>query len=177
MKKKGQSIFGISFGALISIILIMMILVISVYAINHFLKLSRCSQVGMFYSDLEDEVIKAWPSSGSYRGEYVGELPSAGLLATGAEVVCFGNLTIGSTNYGNMQDKIKNEFYAPEENNVFIYPPGSACSGKLSYYHLTCEGSECLKVTDFFCSQIDEKGKVKIQIEKRPTDSQVTIKP
>lgn len=177
MRKKGQSVLGLSFGALISIILIIMIVVIAIYAINHFMKLSQCSQVGSFYNELEKEVIKAWPSSGNYRGEYTGKVPKGGILRSDAEVVCFGNLEGSATSLSaSFQTELRDEIFAPKDRNVFIYPPESACGGDFYSYKVTCQGSECLNVDDFFCVPVQENGDVTIFMQKTPTDSQVTIR-
>lgn len=176
MKRKAQSVLGISFGALISIMLIILILVVAIYAINHFLKLQQCTQVGSFYQDLEDEIIKAWPSTGTYRGEYVGNIPKGGLLRTDVNVVCFGNLTIGAESLSEkFQQDFETEYFAPKDHNIFIDPPASACGGDFFSYKLTCQGSNCLNVDRFFCVSVPQNGDVPVFIEKTTRDSQVTI--
>jgi len=63
--KKAQEVFGMSFGVIFSIILIVFILVVAGIAINHFLGLKKCTQLGLFIEDFANEggdIDKAWNS-------------------------------------------------------------------------------------------------------------------
>lgn len=176
MGKRGQEVMGISFGMLISIIIIIAIVAVSFYAINHFLKLNKCSQVSLFYQDMKDEVSDAW-AHGNYRGVFEGKLPSSGILSTGIEEVCFGNLTDSATgvNLARRQE-FKINYGAPESHNIFAYPPENACSGKFYSYELRCNDSPCTNFPKFFCVNVID-GKVSINITKTSTERAVTIKP
>jgi hypothetical protein len=175
MKKRGQEVTGISFGMIISIIIIIAIVAVSVYAINHMRKVSQCSQVSLFYEDIKNEVSEAW-THGGYKNVYEGKLPSSGILSTGVKEVCFGNLTIPAPNYGVRRDYFRDEMGALESKNIFMYPAESACSSKFYSYELKCNGSPCVNFPEFFCVNVTD-GKVPVTIEKASTDRRVTIKP
>ena len=90
--RKGQEIMGMSVGTIFSIFIIAVIIAVAIYAIVHFLGINKCTNIGLFYEDLQDEVDKAW-AGGRYSATYESPLDSTGALKTGVEEVCFGNLT------------------------------------------------------------------------------------
>lgn len=165
--KRGQGIFGMSYGAIFSIFVIIFIVSVAFIAIKHFIGLNRCTQVGFFYDDLQKEVEKAW-ASGRHDSTYEGNIPTSGIFSGDITHICFGKLT--ST--GGPQDAqtldMKNELIdefgliSPEDDeNVFIYPPKEACDGSLFAYSLKCRNgnSDCLVVGDdtFFCEPVNKK--------------------
>lgn len=78
--KKGQ--LKISFGMIFSIVLIIIFLALAFYVIPKFLDFQRKAQVGLFITDLQDEVDKMWQGShGSVEQTYS--------LPTKIEFVCF----------------------------------------------------------------------------------------
>lgn len=159
-KKKAQ--LDISFGFIFGIIVIIAIIAISFYVITHFLRLSKCTQTGTFYSDLQAEVDNAWAGS-IISKTFSGSLPS------NIQSVCFGNLTLG--NPSNV-DKPKYEALIRFKNlgkNTFLYPANAACNSQLANYNLNNA-----KISRFFCSNNND-GKVSIKISKNATDDLVTI--
>jgi hypothetical protein len=111
------------------------------------MKLNKCTQAGLFYDDLENE-IKLAHRSGDYENYYEVNVPSS------IEYACFGDL-----NYPNaptadkrIQDKLKD---VPNlrngENNIYLYPPKEACDGDLGGYFIKevdIDGFFCVPVID-----------------------------
>lgn len=184
--KKAQEIFGMSFGTIFSIIIIVFIISVAFFAIRHFVGLSKCTNIGLFYDDLREEVKDAWTStSGRYRDEFTLKLPKSGIFGTGIQYVCFGKLS-GATGSGTISEQNKNSLiddfdYDPAGNyNVFMYPPNVGCDQSLSAIYLKCGSSDCVntKISDvdqFFCKPIEDDGTVKIWLNKESTDYQVSI--
>ena len=93
MKKRfnirGQSVMGMSFGVIFSIILIIFIIVVAGIAIRTFLSTGDCARIGIFLNENDKTsfrfaVEKAWKSSG-ITFDYDAKLPSS------LEYVCFAN--------------------------------------------------------------------------------------
>ena len=114
--KKGQEIFGMSFGMIFSIIITIFIIAVAFFAIRHFLGINECAQIGLFYEDLQNEVNRAW-SSGTYVQRYYGQsLPGS------IKAVCFGKLEgeIDIT-YSEFYDEFQT-IYSSQDANIFFYP-------------------------------------------------------
>ena len=165
--KKAQTIFGLSFGAIFSIIIIIAIIGVGFFAIKHFLNLNKCTKIGFFYQDLQDEADRAW-TSGIYRGDFKGELPSSGIFKTGVEQVCFGKLSQSSTS--SLKAMLSNNYDFPDTANVFLYPPENACEFELASFNL-----KHVQTRDFFCIQV-VNGVAPVQLEKDVSDSAVLLK-
>src|SRR3989338_772214 len=90
MKKKGQESIGMSYGFIMSLIIIIVIVVVAIFAIQKFLGLNQCAKAGLFFDDFQEEVDRAW-NSNRFVGYFEGTPPQ------GTDFVCFGNLTIDST--------------------------------------------------------------------------------
>ena len=112
--KKAQEIFGLSFGVIFSIFLIIIFFVVAVVAIKGFLDLGKTSGVGLFYKDFQSEVDRAWNSQSS-EFEFKINLPKD------IEQVCFANLSSEITAYSASYQQIKD--YEFHEANVFLLPP------------------------------------------------------
>jgi hypothetical protein len=169
MKKKGQSIFGMSFGTIFSIIVIIAIVVVAFIAIRHFLSLNRCSQVGFFYDDFEDKVQSVWTSGGA-EDSFTGSLPSSGILNSEISEVCFGDLTKrgdGDEAYEEIGNELA-EYYRRDDlgSNVYIYPPEDVC---IPHKNVRCRNdkSNCITTDpEFFCVQVDS-GEVTVDLSLR----------
>lgn len=158
-RKKAQ--MEISFGFIFAIIVIAAIIAVAVYVIIHFLNLSKCSQTGLFYSDLQGEIDKAWAGSMTSK-QFSGTLPS------NLKSVCFGSLKSNPiSDFIAEQNELKK--FQNLDKNVFLYPNTKACSAQLSNYKL-----EHIKVDRFFCVPVSS-GKVSIKISKNETDALVTL--
>lgn len=170
MNKKAQEVFGMSFGMIFSIIIIIAILGVGFFTIRHFLSLSKCSQVGLFLEDLQDEVDRAW-TSGIYQGTFEGKLPSSGLSNLEIEKVCFGDLDDNAPNDRITQEELDNYQNPGDGFFTFLYPPENACGGDLFYkklQHAETSGNK------FFC--VDVKNNIaSIKLDKTPSDSLVKI--
>ena len=161
MSKRGQ--FEISFSMIFSIIIIIAIIGISFYVINHFLTLSKCTKIGVFYEGLQENIEKAWQaqtcnSDICYKNTFKGQLPS------GIEEVCLGNVS----QYSSRQyEKEYNALVGlnKKKENVFLYPPNKACDYSFSTLRL-----EHARSPEFFCIPVNN-GEVEIKIQKGRYDS------
>lgn len=166
--KRGQEVMGMSFGVILSIIIIIAIIGVATYAIVHFVGLKKCTDTGFFYRDLQDEVNRAWTAgTGRYRNTISVPAPS------GITHFCFGDLGISSTVFAVQRAELQNLVQFGLEGNAFLYPPNEACDGELFSYNL--EHAEA--GNNFFCIQKDNDGKITAAIMKEPSDRVVTISP
>jgi hypothetical protein len=126
--KRGQELFGMSFGVIFSIIIIIFILIIAGIAIKHFLNLKNCAQIGIFLDDFQKQIDKAWNSQKS-------NFPFTSSLPTNLDYVCFANLTdkISGT---EIEKQIAGDFevYEFSGGNLFFYPIKNSC--EIPYYKL-----------------------------------------
>jgi len=114
MYKRGQ--MKISFGMIVSVILIIVFISFAFFAIGKFLDLQRSVEVGQFTNNLQFDIDKIWKSQGAQEVEY--RLPSK------IEKVCF--VDYSSLERGediSIYDDLKKAFYGSE--NLIFYPVGS----------------------------------------------------
>jgi len=117
--KSGQQSIGMSFGTIFSIILIIFFVVIVFIVIKYFLGLQKCTQIGIFLDDFQDEVNTAWNSEKS-------EFPFTPNLPSNLEYVCFANLSEPRRNApADIYQDI--ELYQGTGANLFLYPTVDAC--------------------------------------------------
>ena len=160
--RKGQ--IQISFGMIVSIIITIVTLVVVGYVITKFVGFKNCADTGLFYNELQGDVSAAW------RGGITQEVYSY-KVSGNAESICFGNLTLpvasnSRTQYDALKQRYRN---VRQDRNVFIYPPGKACSGNLAYFKLNYT-----TMSEFFCSPVVD-GKVNVKVRKESTDNLVNI--
>jgi hypothetical protein len=159
--KRGQ--LQMSFGMIFSIILIVAIVGISAYFLINFLRLGKCTEVGLFYNDLEVEVEKGWKSTIYSKNFESAKLPSE------IEMVCFGDLNQGYS--GEYEEEFDFLYrYRSQDKNLFLYPPQEACNINLAYFNL-----EHVAIEDFFCVE-PVNGKIKVSMEKNQFDAVVNLK-
>jgi hypothetical protein len=115
--KRGQDSFGMSFGMLFSIFLIIIFVAAAFMVIRVFLNFGATTNVGQFYNDLQDEIDSAWRSSSTEK-KFEINLPSE------ITNICFINLSAPITANEEYYDKIPQYYY--EEKNLFLVPPGAA---------------------------------------------------
>jgi len=141
----------------------MAIIGVAIYVITFFLGLSKCSEVGFFYNNLEEEINKAWKSS-SYRDVFSSSLPG------NIEYVCFGLLDAEAENFKSeeIQQEIDFSIYSSETANVYMYPPSKACDGDLASKRL-----EHIDIQGFWC--VENKEKIEVRFEKGVKDSLVNL--
>ena len=86
-------------------------------AVNHFLDLGRCGEVGLFYDNFQKKITEAW-SMQYEESSFKINLPS------GIEKVCFANLSGNILNQADYE-KIKN--YDVYDANLFLIPIEKTC--------------------------------------------------
>lgn len=158
-----------------SIIVIIGVIFVGFYAISHFLTLSNCSQVGLFFRDLEREVDKAWTEE-IYSGKFQSRLPDSGFSKLGITHVCFGKISDIKSNAQTEDKNIKRVLedfggFSYDEANAFLYPPEKACDGE-NFFKVLAHAKT--KNNDFFCVRISN-GILNIKLEKNQTESLVRI--
>ena len=149
MNKKGQ-IFGMSFTTIFSILLIIAFIIIAFIAIRYFLGIGECSEVGLFYRDLQEEV------DDIYFGGQVVDKGFEIKLPSGIGKVCFANLSEKITNqedYSAMDAGNKNH-------NVFLVLFQKACnlgSNKINHINMT----EITKNSNPWCVDVSRELRLK----------------
>jgi hypothetical protein len=145
MNKRGQTIFGLSFGMVFSILIIIMIIAVAFYAINSFLDIDKCAQAGLLFESVQDEIDRAW-TSGQYSQTHYEKFPS------GISEVCFGDISLPEI--APITNSEHFEFYQAFNDadpnagtNMFLYPIEEACGGELFAKTL-----EHVKIDKFFCA-------------------------
>ena len=158
LKQKKAQVFGMGFGVIFSIILIIFILVVTGIAIRHFLNLKKCAQIGMFIEDLESDIADA-RSSGRFADDLSYVLPNS------LDYVCFANLS-NNPRGGEIESEIYYDIsvYSPNSGNMFFHPRENACNMPyVNIKHIDIE-----KITSSrnpYCFKI-ENGKIIINIEQ-----------
>jgi hypothetical protein len=185
--KKAQEIFGISFNVLFSIFLIIFIIAVAFFVIKHFVGLSKCTNVGLFYDDLREEVRDAWSSSsGRYEADYPAKIPKKGLFGTGIEYICFGTLASQFSDdvSRDIQKKLIEEYLFDESGdyNVFAYPPDKGCDTGMGAIVLKCGSASCVSTklggtgaSQFFCQPVSDDGTVTVKMTKQSDQYQITL--
>jgi hypothetical protein len=151
--KRSQGVFGMSFGVIFSIILIVFFLVAAFIAIKFFLGFQKQAEFGIFLEDLQAEINGVWKShESSVRFE--------SLVNNEVDYVCFINMSApasGSSVEGEIYSEIR---VGNPENNFAFYPPQIAADlshAKLEHFAMPLENPLCIPVNE---------GKVEIIIEK-----------
>lgn len=156
----------ISFGMIVSVILIVVFLSVTFYAIGKFLELQKTVQIGKFVENLQFDIDKTWKSSqGSQEFSY--NLPSR------IQKVCLVDFDKSGTGKDNeIYFDLKKSFYGSE--NLVFYPIGSG-EGLDS---TIIEHIDLDKITEFqnpFCVE-NKNGKVNFTISMEFGDNLVKIK-
>ncbi len=152
----------LSFNFIVAIILIVAAIGVAFYVITVFLGLGECSEMGLFYRDLESAVDKAWQAE-------ITERVFTGVVPGEVEQVCFGSLEeLPRTGFSEQYQFLKR--YGSHGVNVFLYPEGGACDGELSRHNV-----EHVAPSGLFCVPVSE-GKVEVGLEKGTFDSEVQWK-
>lgn len=164
--KKAQEVFGLSFGMIFAIILIVFFIIIAGIAINAFLKSANCTKVALFVDDFKDKINEAWISDG-IKDSFNGNLPN------GIEKVCFANLTIP---YSGKDASLGDELGLYEDENMFLFPMKKAC-GNPAYLieHLNLDLITNNGKENPYCIDADS-GKIIIGIEKESNEMLVRVR-
>ncbi len=155
-RNKRAQLFGMPFSMIFSIILIVVILVVAFFVISYFLKFKRCSESGLFFNDLENEVKEAYESA-FYETR---DKPFTRSLPSGVEYVCIADITKDGSTEKEKEMIAKLRRYANQDSNVFLYPPQEVCSEARSRYVNYLEEKEGL-----YCFEVNG-GKVEIGIKR-----------
>lgn len=131
--KRGQEVFGISYGTIFAIIIIVVTIAVGIYVINAFMSWNECRQLGTFYDHLQTEIDNAWASD-----RYCDQFPKQNnpqQLPKSVQYVCYGDLTSGGSadpNTRSIKDKLKATPGIKSDRNIFFYPPEKTCKSLAS---------------------------------------------
>ena len=166
--KKGSGIFGMGFGMIFSIILIVFFVIVAFIAINAFLDTQRCAQIGLFIEDLQGEVDKTWNSQKS-DFEFKSRLPNK------IKYACFLDLDKDITAVGTVGNIGRDlGVYKGYIANFFLYPTEPACNmvfHEIDHIDLDKIISE---KKNPYCISVDD-GVIKIPIKKDFNEKLVSI--
>lgn len=163
--KRSQSIFGISFSVMFSIILIVFFIAAAFMAIDFFLGIQKQASTGLFLTELQNEVDNAWAA-----GEYANAKFESALPA-GIEYVCLINMSAGLSSDADAKEKeiFRDIKYGNYENNLVFWPvakAGSMSHNKIGHIRLPDENPHCVAV---------ENGKAVLSIKKEFADALVRV--
>ena len=160
INNKGQ--MKISFGMIVSIILIIFFLAFAFVAIKKFLGLQDVVQVSTFSKDLQKDIDRIWGGSqGSEENDY--------MLSKDVDFVCF--MDASSNKKGadkDLFDELGRDFYGDE--NMFFYPITSGDSKILKHIDLESITSS----RNPYCIRNDD-GKLSLTIKKSFNEDLVRI--
>ena len=159
-KNKKAQLFGMSFSVIFSIILIAMFIAVAFYAIGKFLEIKKCSDIGMFYNELQNAVDNSWNSQ---KSSFVFESS----LPLSIKYVCFANKSLAISSTSNKEREIYKEING--FGNIFLYPAKKACGlgdNKIKHIEEAKRNPYCIEV---------KSGKIKMKIEKGFKDILVKI--
>ncbi|MFA7707542.1 MAG: hypothetical protein WCX73_01200 [Candidatus Pacearchaeota archaeon] len=164
--KRAQGVFGMSFGMIFSIILIVFFVAVAFIAIKSFLGTQTCAQIGIFKDNLQAEVTETWPNTGDF--EFKARLP------TKIKYVCFMDLdkpvtATGTT--GNIGRELG--VYEGYIANMFLYPTENTCN--MPYYEIEhLDINKTISSKNPYCIAVDD-GNINMRIIKKSGDKLVTI--
>lgn len=163
--KSGEGIFGLSFGMIFAIFLIITFIAAAFYSLYYFFSWQRTVQIGIFFQDLQRSVDEAW-SAESASFVFSANVPS------GIQYVCFVNMTSPVRNANEAEsgifEQIKREGYIVKD-NFYIYAPEKNYglrNTQIKHITLADKNPVCIKV---------DKGKVEIKIEKEAGSALVSV--
>ncbi|MDD5191574.1 MAG: hypothetical protein PHH54_02905 [Candidatus Nanoarchaeia archaeon] len=167
--KKAQQVFGMSFGVIFSIILIVFILAVAIIAITHFLDLKKCAQISMFKEDIQTNVDKAWNSD---KFTDPGNVPYS--LPSNLDYVCFANLSNPFRGEDAERDIYSDiMLYEFSKGNMFLYPIEKSCDTPFANIkHLDI--NQMTESKNPYCIPV-KKGKITIKINKEFNEGLVKL--
>lgn len=129
IKKKAQ-IMGMPIQMIFTLFIIAAFIVVAVFAIMKFLGIQKCTEIGLFVSDLQKEIDDVWQSQHASRGIELS-------LPISLTHVCFANLNSGKNiidtggereeALSEIFDEIKENYDYRKQKNFFLYPLKNAC--------------------------------------------------
>ena len=164
-KSKKRAILGLSFGVIFSILLIIFFVMIAFIAINAFLNTRDCAKLGIFLSNFQSDVDKAWNAQRD-EFDFKGDLPR------NLDFVCFYNFNKdprGAFDYIGHDIGV----FEGTDDNFYFYPTENACSiPRHNIKHMDIEGMT--RNQNPFCVKID-RGLLRLKVIKDFNDRFVTI--
>jgi len=165
--KHAQGIFGLGFGTIFSIILIVFFVVVAFIAIKSFLDTQRCAQIGIFKNNLQTEIDKTWNSQKS-------EFIFKSRLPTKIKYVCFADFSkpiIATGTAGNIGRELG--VYQGYIANMFLYPTEPACN--MVYHEIDhLDIDKIIHLKNPYCIAVDD-GDINIKITKDFNDKLVSL--
>jgi|SRR3989344_4556923 len=163
--KKGS--IEISFGMIFSIIIIIALIGVAVYAITAFLKFSSVAQMGLFYEEFQNNVDDVWSSATTNRIFYF-SMPSS------INFVCFGSIAnnIDAGRYNSQLKALRDvsSGFQQQNTNTFLYPPEKAKD--LAFKKI--DKIDTSSLGEFDCFEV-KSGKVGIRLSKGEFESLVKV--
>jgi len=162
-KRSKKGALEISFGMIFSIILIIAFIGAAFYVIKLFLSTKSCAEIGSFYTEVSENVERAWRSPETSQ-------QATFYLPVSIDYICF--VDSNSSKRGAYQGYYEEATLYGK--NLVLYHPSKACSGLQSYELKHIDISEMTKTNNPYCIKV-EKGKVALRIEKGIYDKNVKI--
>lgn len=161
--KKAQ--MKISFGMIVSIILIILFIAVAFYVIKAFLGIQKETKIANFADDFQDDVDSLWKSSeGSRQKTYT--LPGS------VDYVCFADLEESKKGrYSEIYEEI--EKYANPQDNLFLHPVRKIEMNSFEMDNINLE--TITQDNNPFCVRVDSE-KIDIILEKNFEENLVRIK-
>ncbi len=155
----------ISFGMIFSIIVMIAIIGVAVYAITAFLQIGKVTEMSLFYQRFQENVDGAWSSATTNKVVSL-SIPKQ------ISFVCFGSLN--SAFPAKYQDEFNSlreysSAFQQQNTNTFLYPPKNA--GKFAFKKVEKIDTSSLV---FDCFEV-KNGIVKIRLSKSEFDSLVKV--
>ena len=164
-KRSQGGVFGLSFGTIWGIILIVFFVVGAFFGINAFLDYQKCASIGLFFNELQSDVSRAWNSqSSSFR--FNSTLPA------GSEYVCFINVTAPIKGANNIETQLYSEItnagWTSGQNTYIYAPTKDFCMnwGNIKHINISQHNPICVKVIKNIAS---------IKIEKKFEENLVRL--
>lgn len=167
MKKRcKKGVMQLPFGMIFSIILIVVFIAVAVYAINMFMNMKKCTNIGMFKQDFQEAVDRAWVSESSSE-IFKGNLPG------GISEVCFVDLS-SSASGKNKEYYSQAQLYFSEQKNIFFWPLEESCEGLESFEIKHIDIEKTSEQENPHCIS-GVNGKFELKIEKEIYDALVKV--
>lgn len=164
-RKAQGGVFGLSFGVIFSIFLIIFFIIVAFFVIRAFLETQKCAQIGIFKDDFQNEIKKAW-NSPKQISTFKGRLPSS------LEYVCFANLSKSLSGIYNEVGEVIS-IYDGEDANLFLYPIEKTCD--ILYHNIEyLDLNNIISSRNPYCIEI-KNGNINIEIQKELGDRFVRI--
>jgi hypothetical protein len=151
LSKKAEGVFGMSFGMIFTIILIVFFFSAAFIGIRAFLNFQTQAEIGLFFQDFQEKIDEAWNSqSSSYT--FNTTLPS------GIKYICLINVSAPTKNAANIEKEIftyVKRGYTDPQKNFYLYSPdkdyGMNWAG-IKHIQMAESNPQCIPVEDGFVS-------------------------